>query len=557
MNRLVYERLSHRVLWYLLEGGHLRAASPDRMISYQVYCMPPAVLLFAPDEDAYVGLLNRVTRAEHCEALAEALLHLVSVEERDDWVLLSPGLEIVVRHAEDGRARAIPVYDLSEVRRELEESARVSAAAQEGQRRAIVRVRWQWGGRDQEAILQQGDGVLALLRGRRLPRLTLYERPGDAYELAALVAQGWLEVESASGQSSHQPYHPVSVTHDMRFKVRPLWWRFWERSTVASVELLGVVREQRRDIAFVGPGGESYVWRRNAEAQCVIGDARDALWVLGGLDVVLRGLAFDRIEVENRGDGVLSLTWLGGYPLELATGSRICIQGRDLRGIGYRGGRLEVSSFREPEVGPRLLEVHGVSRRQLARKGEASLFGFEQPVAEVYQVGLGLETLGEDTQRVDVTLSGRELGPLFVLALDGCPGAKIRALREGVRVGGSVLSAEGWRDLGHVVRIETGGGAFRLEAVDELRLLFEEEVKVAELSDDPRDKWNYLGWRFRPQGGGLVLSGGGRVPLVVDGRVVKAEAVIPGRREHRVEGGGGIFRIVCHRSESGERGEEA
>ncbi|MDX9721731.1 MAG: hypothetical protein RBU37_13355, partial [Myxococcota bacterium] len=383
MNRLVYQRLSRELLWLLLESRSLRPAAYDRLVAYQVFYFPPALLLELPDEERFLALLNPMTREEHGKALAQALLHLVSVEERDSWVLTEPRLELVIRHAENAKTTVLPLED-SAVERAAKEELRFAQELRDKQtRRALLHAKLEV--EDAEGTyLKQGDGVLALSRGRRLPRITLFERMNSSFELAWMVADCALTLRSSAGSRRYPAHALIPISHDTRFSARPALWQLWKRRLEGEIKILGLARESRAPLTFEHDG-QQLSWERNAEPSFEIGRSRKAELPSESFELRLQSRAFDLIELENRSQDPVDILWHEERPLELPGHGVMSLQGSQLQGLRTLDESSRIIVQSSQREAPREFELLTVRARSAAASARDALFGFEQPAARIHQ----------------------------------------------------------------------------------------------------------------------------------------------------------------------------
>lgn len=540
MNRLAYDSLAREVLWLLLDGGRLRPATLDHMVAWQVFFLPPRVLLEVPDEDRFAPLLDPRSRAEHAAMLGAALLHVATTEDRDGWVVWTPTVEVEVRFAEGRRhPTATPSYDPS--RRPPPPIVEAGEAGDPLVRAAVG---------DEAIFLKRGEGLVPVYRGGIHPRVTLVETaepdaPPDC--IAWLLVDGAARVEHGDGRvESLPPCSRIPVRRDLRVVVRGAGLRrLWRRPLVVSVEVLGAARMGRPALAL-RHGAELLTWDRNREPKVVVGDAPDARLTAPGLDVELCSEPGDVVVARNRSAEPTWLRW-AGEPLRLWGRQQVRLCASHLSGIGAGGGSVEVRLEGAPSVeAPRTFTVQGrLVRSRRAEAPSEPLFGFEQAVATVFQDGLLLDA-EPDGALLHVPVDDPGLvRPLLRIALDGCGGAKVMALEPSLRAIDCDLVPDAWTFVPDVVAFAVPGLRLRLEAAaGRPRLIYGLPVRVCDVSADPEDRWSLHGWRFRVAANGLAVNGTGEPAITVDHRQVDGPALLPPAPEHHVEAGSGMYRIV-------------
>lgn len=542
MNRLVYDSLAREVLWLLLDGGHLRPATLDHMVAWQVFFLPPRVLLELPDEDRFAPLLDPRTRPEHAALLGAAMLHVAATEDRDGWVVWTPSVEVEVRYAV-GRRRpsATPSYDAV---------TRAPAPVVEAGASGDPLVRVQVG--SETRFLERGAGLVPLSRGRWQSRVTLVEAcepdaPPDA--VAWLLVEGPSRVAHGDGSVERHPaFSRIPITHDLRVTVHGAGLRrLWRLPVSLSLEILGAARMGRPPLAL-RRGDTVVAWDRNRDLRLAVGDAVDARLVVAGLDVELSSEPGDVITVRNRSAEATWLTW-AGEPMRVGGRQAVRLCASHLQSLGAGPTAVEVrTEGAAPVMGPRILSFHGRLRR--SRHPEATsaepLFGFEQAVATIFQDGLLLD-VEPDGAVLQVPVDDPALvRPLLRVALDGCGGAKVMVLEPSLRAVDCELIPDTWAFIPDVASFVVPGLRLRLEAAPggRPRLIYGLPVRVCDVSADPEDRWSLHGWRFRVAANGLAVNGSGEPSILVDHRSVDGPALLPPAPEHHVEAGSGLYRIV-------------
>lgn len=530
MNRLAYDSLAREVLWLLLDSGRLRPATLDRMVAWEVWFLPPRIDLALPDEDRFAELLNPRTRAEHAAMLAASLMHVVTTEDRDGWVVWTQSVSVEVRYAEgQGRPSATPVYAPRPELRALPQQG------EDGE--ALLKVRM-----GAETLwLKRGDGLVPVSRGARRPRVTLLEAVEPADAVAWLVASGPVRIEHGDGRVETKPPRSlVPVERDVRIQVRGAGLRsLWQRLTL-DLEVLGASRLARPSIEL-SRGADSITWNRNRELRLVVGEAVDTRLVAPGLDLELTSEPGDEVVIHNRRPEPALVGW-GDGALRIEAGGSVRVLAAHLRSLG--DGAITVRTQGATAAPPRLMELQG--RLQIAA-GDATrdpIFGFERSVATVWQDGV---LLGGDAQVVRVPVDDAALvRPLLRIAFDGCDGAKVMPLDAAVTAGELDLAPGVWTWAPDVLTVGLPGLRMRLEAVaGRSRLIFGRPLRVCEVSADPDDRWQLHGWRFRIAANGLAVSGtGGGDALMIDHQEVGGPALLPPAAEHHVQTGSGMYRIV-------------
>ena len=567
MNRLAYDSLAREILLLMLESRRLRPVARDRIVAYQVYFFPPRILLELPDADRFEGLLNPVTRPEHAKLLESSILHIVTTEERDSWVVWAPTVEIDVRLGEGHtKPSALPGYEPHTAPRVV--TKRPAATLAGVSEDADLLLRLTVNGR--VSYLRSGQGLLAAVRGAFTPRVTVFESVEDGPEVASLFAHGNARLSTGDGRVQVLPPRVrIPITHDMTVTVRPTRGRrLWQHKVEIQVEVLGVSRMARPRLLVEKRDGRT-AWDRNREPQLEVGDQVGAHVVAAGMRLRLRSAPEDRVEVENLGDTPTWLTWFDGAPLRAPVGTAIPVQGSHLRGLGAGGDalatRLEGAAV---SSAPRIVDVHGRLLRPKGHGGPGDeerdplghvggLFGYEEAVASVYQDGVTLVARG-DQSAISIPVPDAALvGPLFRVAFDDCMGAKLMALSDELRGYSLDLAPNAWVWVPDVAALALPGLRLRLEVLDRPKLVYGEPQLVQEVTADPDDRWQLQGWRFRIAANGLAVNGSGRVGLEVDRQRVEGPTLLPPASEHHVEAGPGLYRIVRRRDRAAVAGRGA
>lgn len=547
MNRLAYDSLAREVLWLLLDSGRLRPATLDRMVAWEVYFLPPRVVLHLPDEDRFTGLLDPRTRREHAAMLSASIMHIATTEDRDGWVVWTQDVEVSVHYAE-GRSR--PAATPSYAPRTVERAEGVAASGDAGE--ALLKLQ-----RGADTLwLARGDGLVAVSRGRWRPRVTLIEavdeeRGPDGETIAWLIADGPMRIEHGDGRVEDKPARSrVGIERDMRVVLRGnRLRRLWQRGVELSFEVLGAARMARPRLQLTC-AGEAVSWDRNRDPRMVVGEAVDTRLPVAGLDLELTAELGDEIVVRNRSHEDTWLTWWDKAPLRVAGLASVNIQASHLRGLGAGdaaiGVRLQGAPASEP---PRVVELHGRMQKSAGGGAEKDpIFGFEQAIATVYQDGVLLDAEADGALlRVpveDVAL----VRPLLRIAFDGCGGAKVMPLDANVGATDLEVTQDAWAWVQDVVSFALPGLRVRLEAAaGRPRLVYGRPVRVRDVSADPEDRWQLHGWRFRVAANGLAVNGvggAGEPAITVDRQEVTGPALLPPVAEHHVQAGSGMYRIV-------------
>lgn len=543
MAELLYDKLAREALLMLIDSGGLRSAAKAQLVAYETYYLPPRVALELPDRAGYAKLLNPHTTAEHSRRLADAILTVARTEESDTWVIAEPSLEVAVTLAIGRRRpRATPKYGVDDDA-PVKEAARAPGAP-------LLRVLID----DEEvAVLREGAGLLTVVDQRWRPRISLMEAPERGPEVAFLLADGGTHVATADGREKHYKAPArIPISHDLSFEVGGRAWRPWDKGVRGRVEVLGVSRMARPELTISDPMGETSAWDRNTQPRLEIGEHDEARIRSHAVHLALRSGARDRVEVEALHEEAQWLTWYDGRPLRVSPSRRLPLQGSHLTALGRDDGqRLEVrlaSTHATPA--PRLIEVHGWSPPAgEEEKPFAGLFGFEQPVAVVWEDGQVLEPgLTPGPLRVPV-FDPALIGPLCAVALDGCPGCKLMPYNRMLAAEGHRLTLEAWTWFEGITSLTMPGGRWRLEALERVQLIYNEPRQVKALSADPEDAWHVQGWTVRVVGDELEISGGGRVPARLDRRPLDGTTRASLSREHRLSIGHGVYRIVRRHAE--------
>ncbi len=531
--RAIMNSLARETLMLLIESGQLREAGREQLVAYETYYLPPKIDLSLPDKDRYSALLNPHTTRESCKSLASAILTVVATEERDTWLRAGDGLEVVARLA-TGRdsARATPIYADDRV----EQPARVSEIGD-----PLLQVEIG----DHREVLRQGMGLLTVVRSRWRPRVSLMEAPRESPEVAFLVTEGPTLITTADGRErEHEGPAKVPLTHDVEFRVRGRGVKFWQRPVEGRIEVLGVSRMTRPTLMIEAEGGVEREWDRNREPtlDIEIGEASSQRTA-----IQLRSGAGDQVDIEIQSGPDTWLTWHDGRPLRVSQGEVLPVLGAHLVGLGRENaGLMRVRMTTALALSaPLETEIHGWMP-PLRKGGQAfaGLFGFEQPVAVIYEDGLALDA-GDPALPARMPVYAPELvGPLFKVALDQRPGCKLLPLNPSLNAEGVSRPIDAWSWIQGVVAFSTPGSRWRLEALDRPRIIYGEPLEIARISADPADAWRIQGWRVRVVGDTLEIGGDGREPAILDRKPVTGELRVPMVGEHRLQIGRGIYRVV-------------
>lgn len=515
MDRLYQERMARLVLDRLLESGELRSVASQRALSLRMHYLPPRVRLDLPAEPDFLPLLDP-NRAERAAAgLRGAILRVVRHEESDHWVVVDPELDLDVRLREGSRrARVRPVYEP-----DLEPPAPDDPSLGE------PRLRLSWG-EDQELILRQGQGLVAVELGGRAPTLIVFEAPAGDGPVAWLYSSGPIERWTDAGRARHRSRTRLPVVRDLECTLRPsLAGRLrLQRSVDLAVEVLGLTRMGRPPLRVTSSAGVELTWDRNRDPELELGP-----------DLVLHAEAGDHLRVSNHGDLSVTVRWHADAPLTVPPGAGVVVQGAHFGGLETPGGVTWRLALPEGVAAPppRSFRIDGELLASPAggapRGSGAPLFRFEAVGADVWQQAVVLPRLDGPGAAVPVT-AHEAVGHLADVALDDCPGVKVRA------------PGAAWRHVTGVAGLEPSGA--RLEAISTPQILFEVPRPLGALTTDPSDQLTLDGWRLGVAVDGLVIAGAGAHPIVVDGVSYEGPTRVPCRDEHRVRAGAGVYRIA-------------
>ncbi|MEL6179800.1 MAG: hypothetical protein AAFS10_12650 [Myxococcota bacterium] len=530
MAQLAYDALAREVLALLIASGQLKAAERDRLIAYETYYLPPRTRIALPDTDAHTHLLNPHTQDEHAEALAASILHVATTEERDRWVMTAPDIMVTIELAQTGRTQAEPIYHFTE-----HEANHTDDIAEPTE--ALLRLRLETG---QEVLLRQGDGLLPVVRDTRSPRLTLLEAPDGGDEVAFLIVGGPTQIQTSDGRSqSYRAHARIPITHDVTFRVEGSRWIPWMRTIQGTAQVLGVSRMQRPSMLIITNNGPTE-WNRNRAPSLVVGDEE------GHIPLRLRSGAGDHITVESIAREPALVTWFDAHPLHIPALDALPLQGSHIKALDHGAQAMPVKmAGRAPLSNPWWIEVHGwAPPTQTTHKPFSGLFGFEQPLATVYEDGLLLRPeSAPDPLRLPVH-TPELVKPLFRIALDGCAGCKLMALTGELTTEDLELTPNTWSWAQGLITLNLPGMRLRLEALEQVKLVYSEPQWTAELSADPEDAWQIGGWRLQVTRASLNIRGAGRVDLNVDRHPVTQAMELPAAREHRIQAGRNLYRIV-------------
>ncbi|MBH24209.1 MAG: hypothetical protein CMH57_07095 [Myxococcales bacterium] len=540
MTQLAYDDLARQVLAMLIASGRLKAAERDRLIAYETYYLPPRVRVELPDADAHLPLLNPHTTDEHAQALASSLMHVATTEERDRWVLTTPDVAVTVALSSSGAPSAEPLYHLTE-------TPSPEAATPAEPTEALLRFKLQ---RGDDLILRRGDGLVPVVRDRRSPRLSVLEAPDEGDEVAFLIVGGPTRVQTADGRSRDYPAHAqIPITHDVTFRVQGSRWLPWARSVEGEAQVLGVSRMQRPSLLVITPEDGPTEWNRNRNPSVRVG-GDDADIAHAELRLKLDSGAGDQISIESVMRRPARATWFDQRPVRIPALEALPLQGSHLRALGHGEGSLPVKmAGRAPLSNPWCVEVRGWSPpAPTSQEPFSGLFGFEQPVATIFEDGLLLKpSASQEPLRLPVE-SPELVKPLFRIALDGCHGCKLMPLTAELTTEDLELEADTWSWAQGLITLNLPGLRLRLEALEQVKLVYGEPQWTAELSADPEDAWQLGGWRLQVTSASLNIHGAGRVDLSVDRRPVSQAMELPAAREHRVQAGRHLYRIVRRRT---------
>lgn len=529
MDRLSHERLARAVLDKLLDSGELRSVASERALALRVHYLPPLIRLDLPGDDPYLPLLNPTTQQSAIAGLRDALVRVVTHEERDHWVAVATdALDVQVSLRERSKVmRATPIYEP-----DLDGTDPAGTG-----RLGEPRLRLSWTGADgsEEAwVFREGQGLATVPLGGRHPRLMLFEdeQAGDSI-VAHFFADCTVAVETPDGEATRtEPARSrIPVSHDATLTLRPAWFRFWQRPVRVTAEVLGLARLGRPDVTFTSSEGEQRAWNRNREPTIEL-----------AADVHLHARGEDRIEVDNRASGPAEVLWFDGQSLRVPAGASVTVQGAHLLGVKSPAAILWAAStggFSAPP--PRVLELHGTVSRQAPRRqsGGDALFKFEQRAALVFQDALVLPRSTGTRLEVGVRTQ-MSTGLLAEVALDDCVGAKLRYPK------GNGDGFHPWQHVQGVVPL--GATSARLELVAQAQVAFAIPAFVRVLTTDPDDVWSVGGFGLRLSSEGLDLESGpdvvGDGGAEVNGVVYRGSTRVPYQPAYRVRAGEGVFRIV-------------
>lgn len=543
MNRLSHERLARTILDKLLDSGELRSVASDRAVAQIVHYLPPVIALAVPAEAEFADLLNPQLQTRTAEAIAQALTRIVVHEEGQQWVAISvEGLELQVSLREQSRVlRASPIYEPD-----------IAAVTQTQQRLGQPRLRVGWTSPKDDAqvkVFRQRQGLLQLDLGRRAPELWIIEADSSVAAedglVAYLVCDAEVRIEAIGEQAAQvvPARTRIEVTHDLRLSLRPAWWRWWQRTMEMTVEVLGLARLGRPDLVFSSSEGEQRRWDRNREPSIEL-----------AADLFLHAQDKDQLGVENTGELAAEILWFDGARLAVPAGARVTVQGSHVLGVISPGGTMWASSsgdFQAPP--PRILQVVGevavpAPASERSNRQDA-LFRFEQRSAVVFQDAVVVAQVPGDEVSVAVR-SHLHAGPIALVALDDCPGAKIaypkNPTTEAVtqrtgESGGSPLSFTQIHDV-----VPLGASGARLELVGAAQIMFAVPSFVRTLTTDPDDAWVVGDFKLRVTSEGLDLerTAPGHGHVEVNGVTYPGNARVGFDGAYRVRVGPGLFRIV-------------
>lgn len=529
VDRLYLERMARLVLDRLVDSGELRSVASQRALAFRMHYLPQHIRLEVPASDDFLPLLDPNRKERATTGLREAVLRVVTHEESDHWVVADPNLHFDVRLREKARtARVRPIYEP-----DLDQPSDGSVRLGEPR----LRLSWEHKGRDdQQVIFREREGLAKVDLGRWRPELVILEARAGDDAVAYLYSAAVIRVLERDRWRRVRPRRRVPVSRDLTFVIRSPWWRFWQRRVRVQLEVLGLLRLSRPKVTFTSSAGQEVGWDRNLDAETTVGP-----------EFVLRAGEHDVVSVGNTGDAAATIKWFDGGDLTVPAGGRVDVQGTHLQALETPGGGLWVVSFptevRTPRPRQIKLSAAAFAPRRLGADitdpGDGpALFGFEAPAAEIVQDALLLDGVAAEEAVVAVK-SSRSSGPLAVVALDDCPGVKVKLLRTDA---GDPIAQHRWRHVTDVLPLP--GTSARLEAVGAPVVTFELPRPIGELTTDPDDSFAVSGWRFSISADGLQLAGTGKVSLDIDGTRMGGPTRLPYQDMYRLRVGGGIYRIL-------------
>ena len=512
--------MARQVLDQLLDSGELRSVASQRALALRMHYMPPRIRLELPGSDDYLPYLDANRRGSALSGLRDAILRVMTHEEEDHWVVVDRDMTFDVSLREGARRPRIrPLY-------EPEVAADGLGAPELGEPRIRLSVD------GKTVLLRQRQGLVKVDLGWRGPDLVVFEGHRGDVALAYLYATGPVIHWSDRGRVRHAARTRIPIERDMQLSLRRPWTRPWHRIVPCEVEVLGLARMGRPDVVLTSSLGETVRWDRNRRSELELGP--ELLIRTGDRDV----LAF-----RNTGQMPLTIDWFEGEPLLVAPGQEVAIQGAHFGGLTTPGGiRWDATHAQGASAPPpRIVELVGeLPRGGPARTASSSpdpLFHFERMAADVLQDALVLHAV-EGSKAQVVVKRDSSVGPIAQVALDDCPGVKVRP----VRSAGPGTGIPPWQQVTDVR--ELGHSSARLEAVATPQVVFAIPRHTATLSTDPTDQLRLGGWRIGMTVDGLVLTCDGDEPLVVDGTSYEGSTHLEHRDVYRVRAGAGIYRIV-------------
>lgn len=527
MDRLTLERHARFVLSALVDSGELQTVESQRSVALRVGYLPPRIRLELPPMEPWLAFLDPRQSARALDGLRQAILRVVEHEEPAHWVVVDTRFRFDVSIREGAsRPRVTPVY-------EEEPPDAAHGPGRLGEPR--LRLAWEEGA----VVLRAGEGLRRVDLGPRAPAVVMLEAPPEDVAVAWLYSDGPLDVETDDERFRVPPRRRLPVAHDVTVVARPPRLRPWKRSVRCEVTVLGLARMGRTSLSLTRDGQEPIAWERNA---------RPTLELEEGFS--LHAGERDHIEVRNESDQAAFLLWRGGERLVVPAGSRVEVQGGHLDGLETPLGIVYGVEHASPAGAPPVHLVHlvGVAAEAPPRVGTSpvsvpaggrSLFRFEGSAAEVLQEGVVLTWLdAAQAEVVAEVVVGRpeHAGPLAEVALDGCPGAKVR------RLGPDAADADTWRHVRDVVPLLPSKA--RLEVLGTPQVTFAAPKRLRSLTTDAADQLVFDGWRISLLADGLKLTGKGAAPVDIDGVTYHGETRLPFQEAYRVRAGAGVYRIL-------------
>jgi hypothetical protein len=521
VDRLSQERLARLVLERLIDSGALRSVASQRALALRMHYLPPCVRIQLPPEGAYLPLLDPGKREAAVQGLADAILRVVTHEEADHWVVSDPQLILDVTLREGSqRVAARPDYE-------------PGLGQDQAQRTLLGEPRVKLTSGEVSVLFRAKQGILPVDLGPWTPRLVLFEESPVEGAVASLYASGPVDEWREGGRIRHKARTRIPVTGDLELTIHGGWSRPWRRTTRCHVSVLGLARMSRPPLQLESSAGESQRWIRTEQPRLEIGP-----------DMVIHTEEHDRLRVENRSKIEASIRWYDDTPMTIPPQGTVTIQGAHFLGLTTPGGVVWRVTLADGAIAPppRVLTLKGAMAPEVPQSTATerdALFGFERIAAAVHQDAVVLPAV--QVGEVDVLVKRHSAtGPLALVAMDDCPGVKVRRVRPQT---GEAYGA--WQQVTDV--LELSPSTARLEAIGEPQVLFERPRDLGRLTTDPSDRLHIGPWHLGLTGDGLTVEGEANGPgatLVIDGERVGASARLAYRPAYRVRAGDGLYRIV-------------